>query len=77
MMQNILHYERLVDEAHGPDDIRCQGHSVLTVICVLALQEGESQLLIIIPPKTPLLHNPHAIRAIQLGPAAAVCPSNR
>jgi len=24
-----------------------------------------------------LLHNPHAIRAIQLGPAAAVCPSNR
>lgn len=48
-------------------------------ICVLdgPLQEGKSQLLIVIPPNTPLLHNPHAIRAIQLGSAAAVCPSNR
>ena len=44
---------------------------------MLALQEGESQLLIIIPPNTPFLQNPHAIRAIQLGPAAAVCPGNR
>lgn len=44
---------------------------------MLVLQEGESQLLIIIPPNTPLLQNPHAIRAIQLGPAAAVCPDNR
>ncbi|DBA93573.1 TPA: hypothetical protein ACH3X3_013652 [Trebouxia sp. C0006] len=48
-------------------------------ICVLdgPIQEGESQLLIIIPPNTPFLQNPHAIRAIQLGPAAAVCPGNR
>ncbi|KAL0034245.1 hypothetical protein WJX77_005229 [Trebouxia sp. C0004] len=48
-------------------------------ICVLdgPIQEGESELLIIIPPNMPLLHNPYAIRAIQLGPAAAVCPGNR
>ncbi|KAL0032286.1 hypothetical protein WJX79_002547 [Trebouxia sp. C0005] len=48
-------------------------------ICILdgPIKEGESQLLIIIPPNTPLLQNPHAIRAIQLGPAAAVCPGNR
>ena len=65
------------DEAHSPHDMKCQEISVLTVIRMLALQEGESQLLIIIPPNTPLLHNPHAIRAIQLGPAAAVCPGNR
>lgn len=52
---------------------------IARAICVLdgPIQEGESQLLIIIPPNTPLLHNPHAIRAIQFGPAAAVCPGNR
>jgi len=76
-MHNKLHYKHLPDEAHSHHDIRCQGHSMLTMICMLVLQEGESQLLIIIPPNTPLLQNPHAIRAIQLGPAAAVCPGNR
>ena len=76
-MRNKLHYKHLPDEAYSHHDIRCQGHSVLTMTCMLVLQEGESQLLIIIPPNTPLLQNPHAIRAIQLGPAAAVCPSNR
>ncbi len=76
-VQNKLHYKHLPDEAHSHHDIRCQGHSVLIMICMLVLQEGESQLLIIIPPNTPLLQNSHAIRVIQLGPAAAVCPSNR
>lgn len=52
-------------------------HCILTRRWALAFQEDESQLLIVIPPNTPSLLNPHAIRAIQLGPAAAVCPGNR
>ena len=43
----------------------------------VVLQEGESQLLITIPPSSQPLQNPHVIRVVQLGPAAAVCPSNR
>ena len=52
-------------------------HCILTRCWALAFQEDESQLLIVIPPNTPSLLNPHAIRAIQLGPAAAVCPGHR
>lgn len=40
-------------------------------------QEDEPQLLITIPPNTAPIQNAHAIRIIQVGPAAAVCPANR
>ncbi|KAL3132542.1 hypothetical protein ABBQ32_009082 [Trebouxia sp. C0010 RCD-2024] len=64
-----------------PDDMgdTSPTSSLSRAVCILdgPIQEGEPQLLITIPPNTALLQNPHAIRLIQVGPAAAVCPANR
>ncbi|KAL3156780.1 hypothetical protein ABBQ38_001051 [Trebouxia sp. C0009 RCD-2024] len=53
--------------------------SLSRAVCILdgPIQEGEPQLLITIPPNTAPLQNTHAIRLIQVGSPAAVCPANR
>ncbi|KAK9820564.1 hypothetical protein WJX72_011702 [[Myrmecia] bisecta] len=55
------------------------GSRVSRALCILdgSLQEGESSVMVAIPPRALGGSNPHAIRVLQLGAPTLVAPSNR